>query len=146
MLVAVMMECQGESGFMAGALVHPSVNQDKGLVDVQSGMGHGLTRKSRIFTGRLSRNQRFHTGTRSGPDSWERTLPACKRRSNGHHMHARGVRSQEDSGKISFQTAKNLAVSSTEQPTRNPKIHRRESREVRTLPGTVPRSGTRGFP
>ncbi|HEV8260919.1 MAG TPA: hypothetical protein VGQ19_09210, partial [Burkholderiales bacterium] len=64
----------------------------------------------------IAASKDFSTEARSGPDSWERTLPACKQRSNGRDMHARGVRSQEDQGKISFQAAKNLTLSSMENP------------------------------
>src|SRR6266511_3605225 len=41
-------------------------------------MGHGLTLMLRIFTAQLSRNQKNSPQRRGGgPDSWERTLPAC---------------------------------------------------------------------
>src|SRR6266498_4880720 len=40
--------------------------------------GHGMIRKSRIFTEQPSRNQKNSPQRRGGgPVSWERTLPAC---------------------------------------------------------------------
>src|SRR6266511_1307422 len=62
------------------------------------------------------RNQKYFTAeTRRRPGFLGAHASSVQQQSNGHHMHARGVRSQENSGKNSFQAAKNLHVSSTDQ-------------------------------
>ena len=77
--------------------------------DTDSHGFYGSTRSSFAAT------KKFTTETRRRPGFLGAHASSVQQQSNGHQMHARGVRSQENSGRISFQAAKNSHLSSTEQ-------------------------------